>query len=284
MKKFFLLIAVLLFSFSVKAQQNIILHNSGNAMYSSPVSAIDSIKFVGEYSKFKISGSTNTLDIRKQVIDSLTFSTNPAALDKIYIIFNGSDNATIINPYAAQGVNIAATGGSVTVAASSGMADLQYHLLGTSAAGSLTMSSTSPATFVLNNLNLTNSGGPAIILTGAQTHTFSLQNATANTLEDGASNTKNGALQSDGKIIFAGTGTLSVKGVAKHAISTSTNVEIQNGSLKVTGAASDGLHSDGFAMSGGTLEIVSSGDGIDAGDGAVNISAGNIKLLQPSRM
>ncbi len=278
MRKYFLLITVLLLSFLMKAQQNILLHNSGNTMFASAVSAVDSIKFSGEYSKFKISGTTTTLDIKKPIIDSITFSVNPQVLTKIYIIYNGTENATIINPYAAQGVSISATGGSVSVTAASGISNLEYHLLGTSAAGSLTMSSTSPATFVLNNLNLTNAAGPAIILTGAQTHTFSLQNGTINALTDGTTSTKNGALQADGKILFSGSGSLTVNGKVKHGISTSKSIEIQSGSIYVESASSDGLHSEGFIMSNGVLEVSSQSDGIDAGDGAIAISGGSIKV------
>lgn len=44
-------------------------------------------------------------------------------------------------------------------------------------------------------------------------------------------------------------------------------------------AASDGLHSEGFAMTNGTVTVTSSvGDGIDAGDAAVNISGGTINI------
>jgi len=276
MRKYIVLILGMLFSFSMNAQQKIVVNNSGNIMYASPISNVDEITFDTNYSKFKISGEANTLNIQKAVIDSLTFTSNTVNPDKIYIIWNGTDDATIINPYSSQGVNISATGGTVTVTATSGISDLEYNLLGTSSAGSLTMSSTSPAKFVLNNLNLTNSNGSAIGITGNQTHTFTLQSGTANSLTDGTSNTKNGALQTNGKIIFNGTGSLSINGIAKHGISTSKDIEIQNGTITVTGAASDGLHSEGFTMSNGTLTVTATGDAIDAGDAAIAISGGTI--------
>lgn len=197
-------------------------------------------------------------------------------MDKIYIIYNGTENATVINPYAAQGVSIAVSGGAVTVTAASGISNIEYHLLGSSSSGSLTMSSTTPANFVLNNVNLTNPSGLAIILTGAQTHTFTLQASTSSTLTDGSSNTKNGTLQSDGKIIFVGTGNLGLTGVKKHAVAASGAVEVQNGTITISSAASDGIHSEGYLMSGGTLNISAVGDAIDAGDTAVSISGGSV--------
>lgn len=267
---------VMLFSFSMKAQQKVIVHNSGNTMYASPIASVDSIKLDNTYSKFKLSGQTSTLDIRKNVIDSLTFTNNTVNLDKIYIIYNGTDNATIINPYSASGVTITAVGGAVTATSTSSISNLQYHLLGTSSSGSLTINSATPANFILNNLNLINPSGSAIGVTGGQTHTFTLQSGTTNSLTDGTASTKNGALQTNGKIIFNGTGSLNINGIVKHGVSTSKDIEIQNGTIKVTGAASDGLHSEGFTMSNGILNVIATGDAVDAGDAAISISGGTI--------
>lgn len=277
MRKHIFLILGLLFSFAAQAQQKIVVNNSGNTMYAPSVSEVDEITFDETYTKFQINGESGTLNIQKAVIDSLTFSTNPVA-DKIYIIYNGSDNATIINPYSTQGVDISAVGGTVTVTATSGISDLEYNLLGSSDEGSLTMSSTSPANFVLNNLNITNGSGPAIQLSGAETHTFTLQSGTSSSLTDGTSNTKSGAFQTDGKMIINGTGSLTVSGLKKHGISASKAIEIQNGLITLAGAASDGLHSEGFIMSDGELNISSQSDGIDAGDGAIAISGGVINI------
>lgn len=276
MRKHFYILIVLLLSFSVKAQSNIIAHNSGNTMYASPIPVVDSIKFNTSDAKFHLSGSVGSLDLPKNIVDSLTFSPTAVSLTKIYIIYKGSDNATIINPYAAQGVNITATGGTVNVVSTATISNLEYNLLGTSTTGSLTMSSALPANFVLNTLNITNASGPAINITGGQTHTFILQAATTSSLTDGSSSTKNGTLQTDGKIIFNGTGTLNIKGVKKHGISTSAGIEVQNGTIKVISAASDGFHSEGYTMSNGTVNITATGDAIDAGDTAISISGGNI--------
>ena len=265
--------------FGAAQAQTMRVHNSGDTMYANPLTTVDSIKFDNIYSKFKINGIGATLNIQKALIDSITFTNNTVTLTKIYIIYNGTDNATIINPYASQGVAITATGGTVTVTGTSGISNLEYNLLGTSTAGSLTMSSTTPATFVMNNLNLTNASGPAIQVTGGQTHTFVVRVGTTNTLTDGTGNTKNGTLQTNGKIILSGTGTLAVKGIAKHGISTSGAIELQSSTVTVTSAASDGFHSEGFTMSGGTATVAASvADGIDAGDGAIAITAGTISV------
>jgi hypothetical protein len=276
MRKHIYFIVAMLLSLGIKAQQNIIAHNSGNTMYASPTSVVDSIKFDTSDARFHISGNTGNPNIPRSIVDSLTFSSTAVNLTKIYIIYKGSDNATIINPYANQGVNITATGGTVNVVSTATISNLEYNLLGTSTTGSLTMSSTLPANFVMNNLNITNASGPAINITGAQTHTFTLQAGTVNSITDGSSSTKNGTLQTDGKIVFAGTGTLNIKGIKKHGVSTSSVIEVQNGNINVISAASDGFHSEGYVMSNGTAAITATGDAIDAGDSAVSITGGNI--------
>lgn len=260
-------------------QQKIRVHNSGNTMYAKEISAVDSIKLDGTYAKFKLSDATSTLNIQKTLVDSLTFNTAAVTLDKIYIIYNGTDNATIINPFVTQGVNITATAGTVVVAATSGIDNLEYNILGSSANGSLTMATDKNANLVLNNLTLTNPSGAAFSITGAKTTTILLSPGTTNTVSDGSASTKNGTITTDGPIIIGNTGTLLVTGVKKHGINTSSTITIQNGTTTISSAASDGLHSEGYVMTGGNLNVLSSlGDGIDAGNGAISISAGTINI------
>lgn len=265
--------------FALKAQYNMVVNNSGNTMYASPISSVENITFDNTYSKFSITGNSSTLNIQKSLVESITFTNSTVNLTKIYIIWNGTDNATIINPYASQGVTITATGGAVTVNAASGISNLEYNLLGNSSSGSLTMTTDTPANFVLNNLNLTNASGPAIAIAGNYACTFNILSGTNNTLSDGSASTKNGALQTAGPMIINGTGNLAVTGVKKHGISSSKTLEIQNGNININSAASDGIHSEGFTMSNGSVKVLASlGDGIDAGDSAINISGGTIKI------
>ena len=70
------------------------------------MTAIDSIKLDSAYARFKFDDSTNTLNIQKKFINSITFMTGTMTLDKIYIIYNGTEKATIINPYSTAGVTI----------------------------------------------------------------------------------------------------------------------------------------------------------------------------------
>lgn len=279
MRKIFIItLFSLLVNFSF-GQQKIRVHNSGNTMYAKELTVVDSIKLDNTYAKFKLSDATSTLDFQKTLVDSLTFTSSAVNLDKIYIIYNGTDNATIINPYASSGLTITATGGVVAVTAATGISNLEYNILGSSANGTLTMTTDKPVNLVLNNVSLTNPTGPAFSVAGAQITTIYLTPGTTNTLSDGSASTKNGTITTNGPIVINGTGNLNITGVKKHGINTSSTITIQSGTTTITSATSDGLHSEGFNMSDGTLIVTAStGDGIDAGDSAIAISGGTINI------
>lgn len=283
MKNTYLVIILSLLVTAVFGQQKIILHNSGNAMYAKEISAMDSIQLDLNYAKFKLKGETSVLKIQKKFIDSLTFTTNPVNLDKIYIIYNGTETASIINPYATKGVTITATAGVVTVSATSGIDNLEYHILGATSSGNLAISSDKSIKLVLTNTTITNPNGAAISISGGKTTNILLTAGTANTLSDGSTSTKNGAITTDGPILITNSGNLLISGVKKHGINTSSTVSVQNGNITIGSAATDGVHSEGFNMSGGTLNINATGDGIDAGDGAIAISAGAINITSTTK-
>lgn len=282
MKKLTTLFLFIISVSGVLAQQNMRIHNSGNTMYAAPISAVDSIKFDSSYAKFRVTSEANLLNIQKSLVDSITFTNSSVSLDKIYIIYNGTDDATIINPFANQGVSISASGGTVIVNASSGITNLEYNILGATTEGSLTMSSDTDVNLVLNNLTLHNPSGAAFNITSAITSNVYLTPGTTNTLSDASSSSKNATFLTSGAIIFDGNGTLNITGNKKHAISSSSTITVQNGYITISSAVSDGFHSEGFTLSGGTLNITATADGIDAGDSDIIINAGAITISSDS--
>ena len=143
-------------------------------MYAKELTAVDSIKLDNTYAKFKLSDATNTLDFQKTLVDSLTFTSSTVNLDKIYIIYNGTDNATIINPYASAGLTITATGGTVVATGNTGIENLEYNILGWSNNGSLSLTTDKNVNLVLNNLTLTNPSGAAFYILGGKIATIYL--------------------------------------------------------------------------------------------------------------
>lgn len=282
MKKLTTLFLFIISVSGVLAQQNMRIHNSGNTMYAAPISAVDSIKFDSSYAKFRVTSEANLLNIQKSLVDSITFTNSSVSLDKIYIIYNGTDDATIINPFASQGVSISASGGTVIINASSGITNLEYNILGATTEGSLTMSSDTDVNLVLNNLTLHNPSGAAFNITSAITSNVYLTPGTTNTLSDTSSSSKNATFLTSGAIIFDGNGTLNITGNKKHAISSSSTITVQNGYITISSAVSDGFHSEGFTLSGGALNITATADGIDAGDSDIIINAGAITISSDS--
>ena len=272
---------LLIINFSI-AQQKMLMHHSGDTLYSKVLTAVDSVKLDSAYAKFNFSEAPTLINIKKAMVDSITFTTSAITATKIFIIYNGTDDATIINPYASQGISITATGGIVSVTAASGISNLEYHLLGSSSNGKLTIATDNNINLVLNNLSLTNPSGAAILVTGGKLTNFSLTAGTTNTLSDGSASTNNGTINTDGPIAISNTGILQVAGIKKHGINTSSTISILNGSTSITSAASDGLHSEGFAQSGGSLTISALADGIDAGNGAIAITGGTINVTSTS--
>lgn len=275
MKKYLLTLLMVCSSvISIFAQQQIVVHNGGNVMYESSTTNVDSIKFQNNYLIFNHPASSVNFPVIS--IDSITFEASAAAPDAIYIIYNNED-VTIINPYASQGIAITANDGHVTSTSVIALPDIEYNILGSSSDGSLALSSEQPVRLILSNLTLVNPAGSAFSITGEMISTIHLSPGTVNTLSDGSSSTANATLTAEDGILFTGSGTLNITGVKKHAVSTGTFIEIQNGKFIIPAAASDGFNTDEFVLENGTVTIQSDGDGIDAGETVV-INGGNLTI------
>lgn len=109
---------------------------------------------------------------------------------------------------------------------------------------------------VLNNVTLTNPSGAAFSISGAKTTNILLTAGTKNTLSDGSASTKNGTITTDGPIVINNTGTLLVNGVKKQGINTASTITVQRGTTTIASAVSDGFHSEGYTMTGGTVNCI----------------------------
>ena len=277
MKKYIILITVCFSAaFLLSGQGKMLIHNADRIMYESLVSDIDSIKFQNNYSIFNFKNSY--LEIPVSDIDSITFANDdtPSGAEGIYIIYN-NNQVSIINSLANQGVSISNTNAAVTVTANSGLANIEYYVSGSSANGSLTINSDKSIVLNLNNLNLTNPSGAAINIKSNINAAIQLTGA-QNYLSDGTTSSQNASLLSKGSLAFTGDGTLNTKGYSKHAISSDKTITIESGAIIISQSVTDGLHSEGFAMKGGSLDITAGSDAIDAGEGAFVMTNGNIKI------
>jgi hypothetical protein len=190
---------------------------------------------------------------------------------------------TVINPLANAGVTVTETNGDVVVTAT--VAEVEYVVSGTTANGSVKIYSDKKFKLTLNGANITNSDGPAINIQSKKRAFIVLSDNTTNNLTDGATYAASGSedmkatLFAEGQMIFSGNGTLNVKGSYKHAIASDDYIRVISGNIIVTGAASDGIHTnDAFIADGGTLDITTSGDGIQCEEGFIVINNGSFTI------
>jgi len=279
MKKRFLLTLLCVMSVCMLGAQEYYLntHRNGNVIFRKKISQLDSLNLLNNNAIFHYNNSYTSLPFTE--IDSVTFSTDSAttAYD-IYIVYNGT-SVTVTNPLAGSGVTITTSGAGVTVVSTAGITDITYHVSGTTTDGFLNISSDKRFNLSLEGASITSTTGAAINSAIDKKMTVLLADNTTNYLKDGANGTQKAALYSKGQVFFNGSGTLTVEGQTKHAISSGDYIEIYDGNIVVTSAVSDGLHGDYIRMYGGSVTVSgTTGDGLDGETGFIEINGGTLNV------
>lgn len=272
---FFLLAFVAL---QANGQNIMTIHNGSEILYQNSMSSVDSLKFASSNAMIFQYQQVNGFEIPISDIDSITFTNSSA--NKIYIIYNGTDAATIINPYSDAGVTIEATNGHVTATSTSAITDLEYNILGTTNDGSLTLTSNQPVRLIMGGADITNPSGSAITIQGetSTVNTMYLVGELTTKLSNGSSSTTNGTLLTIPSLAIDGTGTLQVTSEKKHAIySAAGTLTLKNGNISITSAASDAIHVADYTQEDGTVTLTATGDGIDV-DNIININGGTVNI------
>ena len=252
-----LLLFMTMYAFCASAQQ-LAVFTHGDSWSAAPVQSIV---------KIKVEQPPILNVFFKDRMVSVTAETtywNRSVPDTLYLHFL-NDSVIIRNPRL-DCLQTTTNHADVTVT-STGNRPFVCKATGGSSNGRLVIDSDTTFTLVLAGLVLSSQKASAISLTQKQKARIVLADGTTNTLSDAATyqtdnaNTSNGCLYAKGSITFSGSGTLSVTGNSKHAISSSKNITIENGHLIINNAVKDGLHSDKFQMKGGTLSLSLSHDG-----------------------
>ncbi len=194
---------------------------------------------------------------------------NPANVIKI--TYNSVSTPEIDKPATASEVQIDTDGQNVVVRIPDATI-VEYNLVlkGTTGNGSLKIYGDVKKNLYLNGVSITNNNGPAINIQKSKKVNVHLINGTNNFLSDGpaysnipAGEDAKGTFFSEGELNFTGSGTLEVRGKAKHAIAVDNDFGIDNGKIIVSEAKSDGIHAnDEIKVKGGFLKITSVGDAI----------------------
>ena len=279
MKKIILLLYICMTIMGVLNAQEYYMHThrNGNVTFEKRISQLDSVNFLNNSVLFNY--SNDYLSFPFSQIDSVTFSQEPLmAENDIYIQYNGN-TVTVINPFANAGVSITTNAAGVTVVSTAGISDITYHVSGTTSDGFLNITSDKRFTLSLEGASITSTTDAAINSLIDKKMTVILANYSDNYLKDCANGTQKAALYSKGQVIFNGSGTLTVEGMTKHAISSGDYIEIYGGNIVVTSAVSDGLHGDYIRMNGGSVTVSgTTSDGLDGDTGFIEINGGTINV------
>jgi len=209
---------------------------------------------------------------------------NPANVIKI--TYNSGSTPEIDKPATASEVQIDTDGQNVVVRIPNATI-VEYNLVlsGTTGNGSLKIYGDVKKNLYLNGVSITNNNGPAINIQKSKKINVHLINGTNNFLSDGpvysgipAGEDAKGTFFSEGELNFTGSGTLEVRGKARHAIAVDNDFGIDNGKIIVSEAKSDGIHAnDKIIVKGGFLKITSAGDAIQNENlSSIEITGGKI--------
>ena len=218
-------------------------------------------------------GTTLTIDGKTfniSDITNITVDESSVADNTVKVVYGGTTSSVIVAGNIAKYITASAQGGVVSVVQDAALQqEVTYTLTGTSTNGSFHTNGEFKATFILDNLSLTSTNGPAIDIQNGKAIALTLKGTS--TLADAAGGTHTAAFYINGHPTISGAGSLNVSGRTKHALQTDEKLVMKSGTINVTQAIGDGIHiNERFQMDGGTINVTAAGDGIDVEFRGVN--------------
>ena len=172
--------------------------------------------------------------------------------------FTTEVNIDMSNPIAftENGVEVTVNGGHITANHSS-TKNICYVLSGTTTKGSFTVVGDKKYEVKLNNVNITNPDSAALNLLSGKRAYIMLVDGTSNTLSDGTGGSQKGALYCKGKLLFNGSGKLSVTGNTNNAIHSADYIVFRKGNnIYANSTANHGIKAnDGIFINGGIINV-----------------------------
>ena len=155
-----------------------------------------------------------------------------------------------------NGVQVTVKGGHVTVNHGSEK-KICYVVSGTTTNGSLTVLGEKKFAVKLSGVSITNPDSAAMNLLSDKRAFILLADGTTNTLADAAGGSQKGALYCKGKLLFNGSGTLSVTGSTNNGIHSADYIIFNKGNnVYVKSTANHGIKAnDGVFINGGILNV-----------------------------
>lgn len=172
--------------------------------------------------------------------------------------FTTEVNIDMSNPtaFTENGVEVTVNGGHITANHSS-TKNICYVLSGTTTNGSFTVVGDKKYEVKLNNVNITNPDSAALNLLSGKRAYIMLVDGTSNTLSDGTGGSQKGALYCKGKLLFNGSGKLSVTGNTNNAIHSADYIVFSKGNnIYANSTANHGIKAnDGIFINGGIINV-----------------------------
>lgn len=155
-----------------------------------------------------------------------------------------------------NGVEIMVNGGHVTANHGSEK-KVCYVVSGTTTNGSLTILGDKKYAVKLSGVSITNPDSAALNLLSGKRAFIILADGTTNTLADGTGGSQKGALYCKGKLLFNGSGALSVTGNSNNGIHSADYIAFSKGcNIYVKSTANHGIKAnDGIYINGGILNV-----------------------------
>lgn len=292
MKKIIAILAFVLAVLSLSAQNKLLYYSGGNVIYTKTIENVDSVSFLstGTSTAYTNISSETPFSFPVMGIDSIVLyiasldGEEPQQQDDgdwIYINYTNGGAVGVVNPWSSRGITVTCNGEDVVVNALSGTENRTIVVAGTTADGSLTISSDNKFDLRLNGANITNPTGAAINVLSDVRVKLVLEDGTTNSLADGSTSEFKAAFLCEGSIEVYGNGTLNVAGNKQHGINSDAHINIYTGTINVTSAVKDGIHANNFRLYGGNVTVSGFGsDGIEAEYGSVeHADQGTIKLM-----
>ena len=172
--------------------------------------------------------------------------------------FTTEVNIDMSNPtaFTENGVEVTVNGGHITANHGS-TKNICYVLSGTTTNGSFTVVGDKKYEVKLNNVNITNPDSAALNLLSGKRAYIMLVEGTSNTLSDGTGGSQKGALYCKGKLLFNGSGKLSVTGNTNNAIHSADYIVFRKGNnIYANSTANHGIKAnDGIFINGGIINV-----------------------------
>lgn len=157
-----------------------------------------------------------------------------------------------------------------------------YNLTGEISDGYILIDTEDDVKLVLNNVKITNSNGPAIVVLNASTVEIELKDGSKNYLTDGKTYSTDNSeydavIYSKDDLILSGGGYLEINSESFKGIVSKDTLTINDGNYTIN-ATDDGINvNDIITINGGVFKITSSDDAIHA-DGKLEINNGTFEL------